>query len=163
MKKSIFTAIVSLTLVLLLLCSCAASIPDAEKQAIIDEAIAIQTDGGTYQADEYSVIQLKKGDKIYGMMPGQSAFYTDKATVDKAEGSYVKLYEMLQISPHPEFGYRTQIATYEVLKDMWVATGKCLANSEVSGKPTGAGGGEQFVVPDYETSLKNIETVDMHE
>lgn len=163
MKKYLLATIASMILVVLLLCACAPSISDADKQAIVDEAVAIQTDGGTYKADDFSTVQLKKGDKIYGMLPGQSAFYTDKATVDSADGSYVKLYELLQMSPHPEYGYRTQIATYEVLQDMWVATGKCLANSEVDGQATGAGGGAQFVVPDYEKSLKNIETVDMHE
>ncbi|MEG1859778.1 MAG: hypothetical protein RR193_05480 [Christensenellaceae bacterium] len=33
---------------------------------------------------------------------------------------------LLQIAPHPEYGYRTQVASYEVLEDMDVAIGKFL-------------------------------------
>lgn len=162
MKKTILLLVIFL-LCTAFLCACAPSISDSDKQSIIDQAVSLQTDGGTYQADEFSVIQLKKGDKIYGMLPGQSAFYTDKATVDSCGGSYVTMYEKLQMLPHAEYGYRTQVGTYEVLEDMWVATGKCLVNKEIGGVTAGDGGGVQYVIPDFETKLKNVETTDLHE
>ncbi|WKY47914.1 hypothetical protein Q5O24_00890 [Eubacteriaceae bacterium ES3] len=136
---------------------------DSEMESIIDQAVTLQTEGGTYQADDFDVTELKKGDLIYGMLPGQSAFYTSEATVEEAGGSYVKMYQLLQMLPHPEYGYRTQVGTYEVQQDIWVATGLCIVNSEVSGQFTGDGGGAQFVVPDFDTNLKLISTEDLHE
>jgi hypothetical protein len=158
-------------MIVLSLCLCACTTTDtsknspttSEEQAIIDQAVTLQTEGDTYEADDFDVTELKKGDQIYGMLPGQSAFYTSQATVEEAGGSYIKLYNLLQMLPHPEYGYRTQLGTYEVQEDMWVATGLCLVNSEVSGQFTGDGGGAQFVVPDYATSLKLISTEDLHE
>lgn len=138
-------------------------ISDAEKQEIIDAAVALQTSGGTYKADAYDVVLLHAGDVIYGMLPGQSAFYTDLATVESCDGSYVEMYRKLQMLPHAEYGYRTQLGAYEVKEDMWVATGICLANSVIDGVEAGPGGGTQYVIPDYEQVLELTETVDLHE
>ncbi|WKY44752.1 hypothetical protein Q5O14_01250 [Eubacteriaceae bacterium ES2] len=163
-KSFVFIAMIFLSL---FLCACATtntpSLSTSDEEAIIDQAVSLQTEGDTYEADDFDVTELKKGDQIYGMLPGQSAFYTSQATVEQAGGSYIKLYNLLQMLPHPEYGYRTQLGTYEVQEDMWVATGLCLVNSEVSGQFTGDGGGAQFVVPDYETSLKLVSTEDLHE
>lgn len=139
------------------------SITDAEKQEIIDAAVALQTSGGTYKADAFDVVRLSAGDTVYGMLPGQSAFYTDLATVESCDGSYVKMYEKLQMLPHAEYGYRTQLGAYTVKEDMWVATGICLANSVIDGVEAGPGGGTQYVIPDYEQVLELTETVDLHE
>ena len=79
----------------------AKDITDSEKQALIDRTIRYQTEGDIYHADSYTVVKLKKGDIIYGMLPGQSVFYTDQATLDSAKGSYKTMYELLQIRPHP--------------------------------------------------------------
>ena len=82
--------VLSIGLVLVLLlsilalfgCNQAGGISDNDQQTIIAAAIQNQTDGGVYKPDSYEVVKLKKGDIIYGMLPGQSAFYTDQATVD---------------------------------------------------------------------------------
>lgn len=163
MKKSV-RGVLSLVLAcLFLLAACTPGLSQEEQQAVVKEAVALQTDGGIYQGDEFTVVQLRKGDKIYGMLPGQSAFYTDAETVEKADGSYTALYQLLQMMPHPEYGYRTQVATYEVQEDMWVAKGQCLANSVIDGQVAGNGGGVQYVIANYEDTLKNVETVDLHE
>lgn len=138
-------------------------ITEAEKQQIVDAAVALQTSGGTYQADTFDVVELREGDTIFGMLPGQSAFYTDLATVEECGGSYLKMYDKLQMLPHPEFGYREQLGVYTVKTDMWVATGLCLANSVIDGQEAGAGGGTQYVIPDYEQVLELTDTVDLHE
>lgn len=134
-----------------------------EEQEIIAAAVALQTSGGTYQADAFHVVRLAAGQTIYGMLPGQSAFYTDLATVEECGGSYVKMYEKLQMLPHPEYGYREQLGVYQVKEDMWVATGQCLANSVIDGQEAGEGGGTQYVIPDYEEDVELLDTVDLHE
>lgn len=137
-----------------------------EQQHIIAEAKAMQTDSG-YKADDYHVIKLKKGGRIYGMMPGQSAWYTDIDSVIKSGLSYVSMYEGLQISPHPVYGYRTKLSTYKVIEDINIATGKCLANRFVntdSGpKYLGEGGYTQFIIPDFTEKLESVETINLHE
>lgn len=131
-------------------------------QEIADAAVAMQTDGGTYSADVFHAVQLKAGDIIYGMLPGQSSFYTDLATVEICDGSYVEMYRRLQMLPHPEFGYREQLGEYKVLEDTWVASGFCLANSEIDGTWAGPGGGLQYVIADYETALELVATHDLN-
>lgn len=131
-------------------------------QEIIQAAQDWQTYGDTYQADIYHVIELKAGERILGMLPGQSAFYTNADTLEASGDSYVAMYSLLQMVPHPEFGYREQVGVYEVKADMWAATGYCLANSVIDGQWTGAGGGVQYVIPDYEGALNLVETIDLH-
>lgn len=133
-----------------------------QAKEITDEAAAIQTGGGTYGGDVYYVVELHKGDVIFGMLPGQSAFYTDLTTVEMCQGSYIEMYRRLQMLPHVEYGYREQLGVYEVQEDMYVASGFCLANSEINGTYAGPGGGLQYVVPDFEDDLKLIETRDLH-
>lgn len=139
------------------------SISAAEQARIIGEAVALQTSGGSYKADVFTVTELHKGDVIFGMLPGQSAFYTDMATVEACGGSYLQMYARLQMLPHPEFGYREELGSYTVLEDTWAACGYCLANEEIGGVFAGNGGGFQYVIPDYETILELTDTADLHE
>jgi CubicO group peptidase (beta-lactamase class C family) len=139
----------------------------AEKQAIINKAISYQTEGGVYKADTYEVTKLKKGDIIYGMLPGQSVFYLDKASADFGKGSYKTLYALAQIRPHPIYGYRTKLGQYEVLEDMYVPCGMCLANNTITidgkNEKLGEGGGFQYVIFDYESKLKLLEEKNLNE
>ncbi|MGC0927763.1 hypothetical protein WKH21_14150 [Pantoea agglomerans] len=57
---------------------------------------------------------LKENDIVYGGVPGQSGFYFDKATLDAAAGSRESLWKILQVLPHPKFGYRGHIQAYRV-------------------------------------------------
>lgn len=139
------------------------ALTEQAQQAIIQEAVEVQAgDGSSYHADVFHVEQLKEGDVIYGMLSGQSAFYTDGATVEACYGSYIVMYEALQMLPHPEYGYRTQLGVYRVKEDLWVAAGYCLANSEINGTYSGPGGGYQYVIPNYEEVLELTQTVDLH-
>ena len=145
----------------------AKEITDSEKQAMIDRTNRYQTEGDIYHADSYTVVKLKKGDIIYGMLPGQSVFYTDQATLDSANGSYKTMYQLLQIRPHPVYGYRTKVGKYAVQADCYVTAGLCQANREISidGKAEvlGDGGAYQYVVFDYAQKLKLVEEITLHE
>ena len=166
----LFTLILLLSILPLSGCGTTAKAQDIspnEKQAIIAQAISYQTEGGVYQADTYEVAKLNKGDIIYGMLPGQSAFYLDKATADMGKGSYKTLYALLQIRPHPVYGYRINLGKYEVLEDMYVACGSCLANKMITidgkNENLGDGGGFQYVIFDYESKLKLLEETTLNE
>jgi hypothetical protein len=156
-----------LSIVVTAACSGTQDIGADQKKAIIAQATAYQTEGNVYKADAYQVMKLKKGDIIYGMLPGQSAFYADKATVEAGKSSYKALYALMQIRPHPVYGYRTKLGKYEVLEDIYVASGKILANKEITidGKTEflGDGGGFQYLVFDFATKLKLLEETDLHE
>jgi hypothetical protein len=167
--------LISIALLLMLLfsiaglsgCSTVQGITEQDKQTIINTAVSYQTQDGVYSADSYEVVKLNKGDTIYGMLPGQSVFYINQSTVDEGKGSYKTLYNLLQIRPHPIYGYRTKLGKYEVLTDIYVAAGKCLANKTITidGKTEtlGNGGGFQYVVMDYQSILKMLEESDLHE
>ena len=133
---------------------------------LIQDAQAIQKAAG-YAIDEFTTITLKKGTKIYGLTPGQSAWYTNLVALEKSGYSYKKMYEGLQIAPHEVFGYRTQVTVYELTEDVTVATGKALANKTIKTtegiKYLGEGGHTQYVVTDFETSLKTVGTINLHE
>ena len=148
-------------------CASPQPISAAETRSIIDRAVSYQTEGGIYHADSYRVEKLAKGSIIYGMLPGQSVFYFDAATVEEGEGSYKKLYGLLQIRPHPVYGYRTNLGKYEVLEDMHAACGVCRANGSITvdGKMEylGDGGGFQYVIFEYEEKLKLLEESDLDE
>lgn len=165
---------VSILLALALLLSVAATgctqmqgVSEKDRQEITAAAISYQTEGGVYKADSYEVVKLSKGDIIYGLLPGQSAFYTDQTTVDMGKGSYKTLYSLLQVRPHPVYGYRTRLGKYEVLEDMYVAGGTCLANKTITidGKTEtlGDGGGFQYVILDYQSKVQLLEETDLHE
>ncbi len=102
-----------------------------------------------YLPDEWGMINLKKGDVIYGGLPGQSAYYTSLDTVLSSHGNKALLYDALQVSPHPRQGFRNQIGIYEVSRDIRVSHGTVSANPSF-----GTGGGQQYLVRNFSTSLE---------
>ena len=70
---------------------------------------------GRYAADQWGMTSLSAGDKVYGGLPGQSAYYTNADTLAASQGSRTSLFQSLQVASHPEFGYRPLIGEYEVV------------------------------------------------
>jgi hypothetical protein len=167
MRLANFIGLLAIITLVVSLLGCTQAISESEKKAITDAAVSYQTQGQVYSADTYQVVKLKKGDMIYGMLPGQTPFYTDQATVDAGKESYKTLYSLLQIRPHPVYGYRTQLGRYEVLTDMNVASGKCLANKAITieGKTEtlGDGGGFQYVIIEFKDKVKLVDQSELHE
>lgn len=106
--------------------------------------------------DKWRNITLKKGTKIVGGHPGQSEYYTTMRGFNKTAGNTKKLWEGLQVKPHPKFGYRKQVAIYEVTEVTQAAFGATKANPQF-----GKGGLPQIYVPKYGTNLKIIEIIDL--
>lgn len=107
-----------------------------------------------YAADDWNLKELKVGDRVIGGLPGQSSYYTSAATLEASDGSRSALFQSLQVKAHPEFGYRPKVGEYEVVKDMTVPFGTVKANPGL-----GAGGGDQFFINDFQTSLRLIREI----
>jgi hypothetical protein len=107
-----------------------------------------QGSGDYSGVDSYKNVVLKKGTVVYGGVPGQTAFYTNSATLLLAGGSASKVSELLQVKPHPIKGPRTEYAGYILKKDTCAASGKANANPQ-----HGSGGGTQYFIPSYKTDL----------
>lgn len=107
-----------------------------------------------YVADDWGTTSLPSGTKVYGGLPGQSSFYTTASTVEAAGGSRTTLFQSLQVEPHPELGYRPMVGEYEVVTDLRVPSGTAQANIEKS-----IGGGEQFFIQSYSSSLQLLRTI----
>ena len=78
--------------------------------------------------------------------------------MEASGGSRTQLFQSLQVEPHPEFGYRSDMGEYEVQQDMSVPTGTAQANTA-----QGAGGGSQYFISNYGDSLKLVRQVDLGE
>ena len=81
-------------------------------------------------------------------MPGQSEFYSVEKTLLYANFSIDKYWSSLQVSPHPQFGYRPKIGEYFVNKTIKVEISKIIANPH-----HGTGGGWQVFVHSYAENI----------
>lgn len=106
--------------------------------------------------DDWGRTVLPKGSIVYGGYPGQSAFYTDLATVKASKLNAESLFQSLQVSPHPVRGYRPQVQAYRVLDEINVPSASVLANPQF-----GPGGGAQFYIQSFSNCLEPIRTFNL--
>ncbi len=112
-----------------------------------------------YNADAWIMTTLRKGDIVYGGLPGQSAFYTNEETILASQGNKITLYKNLQAKLNPERGgYRSNIGEYVVTQDMRVPTGIVSANPTL-----GAGGARQFFINNFGNRLELINDLELGE
>ncbi len=104
-----------------------------------------------YNADAWNMVTLRAGSIVYGGVPGQSAFYTDFATVRASGLNAQSLFESTQVAPHPVYGYRPAVQAYRVTSELSVPGGSALNNPAF-----GTGGGTQFYLPNYNKVLVPI-------
>ena len=126
-----------------------------DSNAIVTAATTAQKAGG-YLEDTFTTVTLSKGTRVYGGLPGQSAFYTDLASLQASGYSRSVLWKGLQVAPHATYGYRPQIGVYEVLQTVTVAEGTALANTAIS-----IGGYHQYYIGTYEVVLKLVDIIDL--
>jgi hypothetical protein len=107
-----------------------------------------------YAADEWGLTTLQPGDRIFGGLPGQSAYYTSAATLEASGGSREVLFQSLQVRAHPEFGYRPTVGEYEVINPLTVPSGTVSANPAF-----GMGGGDQLFIRTYQDSLRLVREI----
>ena len=113
---------------------------------------------GNYKTDQWQLGPLKQGDQVYGGIPGQSSYYTSRKTLDNSNLDREQLFQSLQVTPHPEFGYRPKVGVYELQRDLpRVPYGKVRANPD-----KGVGEGDQFWIRNYEKDLKLVDEIDLN-
>ena len=91
---------------------------------------------------------------MFGGLPGQSAYYTDAATLSASGGIRTALFESLQVRPDPVLGLRSSVGEYEVVRDIRVPFGSVRANPSY-----GFGGGNQFFVGGHANSLRLVREI----
>lgn len=127
---------------------------EAIERAIINAKAEQRLSG--YKSDEFTGTILPKGTRIYGGLPGQTSWYTNFESLEASRYSRSKLFQGLQVQPHPEYGYRPQVGVYELLEDVPVAEGKALMNTQY-----GFGGYHQYFVEGFNSKLKLIKTINL--
>ncbi|SIT35880.1 Filamentous hemagglutinin family outer membrane protein [Paraburkholderia ribeironis] len=109
-----------------------------------------------YAADQWATQTLPAGSLVYGGLPGQSAYYTTEQALIDSGYSKTSLFQSLQVSPHPEFGYRPQMGVYQVTSDINVPAGTVSANPAL-----GSGGATQFFIKNFQSQLNLIDKVNL--
>jgi hypothetical protein len=109
---------------------------------------------GSYPGiDSWRNITLKDGKYVVGGLPGQSNYYTTLSGLKRSGLNRNNLFKGLQVSKHPQFGYRGQVGIYRVRGNNPAAFGTTYANSQF-----GSGGLPQIFMPDY-SGLQLIHTI----
>ncbi len=110
---------------------------------------------GEYPGVDYWVTaKIPNHIKLYGGLPGQSAFYSVSNTVRAADTLQTIYWKSLQVQENPKFGYRPWVGVFEVKDSLIVAIAKTLANPQF-----GKGGAWQLYVKDYVKSLVIEDTI----
>lgn len=103
--------------------------------------------------DNWRNITLKDGKYVVGGLPGQSNYYTTTSGLNRSGLSRNNLFKGLQVSKHPQHGYRGQAGIYRVSGDTPAAFGTTYANPQF-----GSGGLPQIYIPNY-SNLQLIKTI----
>lgn len=93
--------------------------------------------------DDWSPVQLKKGEVFYRGEPKGTEFFTTKESIESVGASKNKLFEGLQVREDPIYGYRKEMHGYKLSTDIDAAQAQCLMNSQF-----GKGGLEQKYISD---------------
>lgn len=109
-----------------------------------------------YNPDSWKMVELHKGDIVYGGLPGQSAFYTNEHSVLVSNFHKEDLFQILQVQAHPEYGYRPVLGKYMVTKEIRVPFGSVQANPLLGG-----GSGHQYFINNFTNSLDLVETLEL--
>ena len=100
---------------------------------------------------------MHEGDVIYSLSPNtKPEFFTSLETMQAGRFDSSAVSRALQIKEHPIFGYRPDVTGYRVTQDFDILQGKTLANPQF-----GPGGGDQFLILDFEKYLEPITTIDL--
>ena len=111
-----------------------------------------------YTPDAWSMINLCRGDVVYGGIPGQSVYYTSERTFLASGFNRDALFQSLQVRADPILGYRPSVGMYEVTKNIRVPYGIVNANPGL-----GSGTGEQFYVNNFSNVLKLVDRIKLEE
>jgi hypothetical protein len=124
--------------------------------SLLNKVKSWQGSGNYPGIDKWEIFEIPAGTKLYGGLPGQSEFYSIEKSLMDANFDKIDYWKSLQVSPHPQFGYRTKIGEYTVNSNTKVAISITLAN------PThGNGGAWQVFVGDFTNKLTFIKEIQL--
>ena len=104
---------------------------------------------GSYPGiDAWEIFEIPAGTKLYGGLPGQSEFYSVEKSLLDVNFNKANYWNSLQVSAHPQIGYRPKVGEYIVNSTIKVAISKTLANPQ-----HGSGGAWQVFVDDFANKL----------
>lgn len=106
--------------------------------------------------DKWRDVTLPKGKRVLKGEPGDSGFFVTENALKKAGGKKEALWQGVQVSPHPEKGYRRKVGIYEVVEDTPGAFGRATANPQ-----HGSGGLQQIYIPPENQKLKKIGEIEL--
>ncbi|HCN38286.1 MAG: hypothetical protein IAE65_08595 [Ignavibacteria bacterium] len=124
--------------------------------ASVNSAKRFQGHGDYPGVDDWFAVEINYGMVVLGGLPGQSAFYSIIKTYENSGGNKERYWKLLQVKPHPVFGYRPTLGVYQNNQKIRVAISKTLANSEY-----GEGGGWQLYISNYTTSLNRFAEISL--
>lgn len=125
-----------------------------EDTAIVGTARRGQGHGDYPGVDDWFAVEIDFGMVVLGGLPGQSAFYSILETYNISGGNKEAYWKLLQVKPHPVFGYRPYLGAYEIKKDIHAAISRTLANPQY-----GEGGGWQLYIAHYDSSLHKFSEI----
>lgn len=94
--------------------------------------------------DDWYVIEIPAGTKVYGGLPGPSPFFSVEKTLVDANSNKSMYWQSLQVRPDPVFGLRPKVGEYVTTVPTKVAVSRTLANPQY-----GNGGAWQFYIEDF--------------
>jgi hypothetical protein len=122
------------------------------KASVIQKAQRWQGQGEYPGVDNYRVIVLKKGTRVYGGEPGQTEFYTTAKTLEKYGNDSRSIYGALQVKPKNDL-FRPGLTEYLLKEDTVVAVGITRANPQ-----WGVGGATQIYIEKFKDVLQPTKT-----
>lgn len=119
-----------------------------EDSSIIKQVRAWQGTSFYPGIDDWMTCEIPEGTLLLGGLPGQTEFYSISLTLQNANFEKEKYWNSLQVSPHPQFGFRIRIGEFVLQNKSKVAISKTLANPQ-----HGPGGAWQIFLPNYNSVL----------
>jgi LXG domain of WXG superfamily/Pre-toxin TG len=99
--------------------------------------------------DKYRDITLKEGKVIYRGEPYGSEYFTTASAIKRSNNDATKLFEGLQVQKHDIYGFKSEVQSYVVTKDVKAAFGVTKANPQY-----GSGGLPQVFVPNIKQLIE---------
>ena len=106
--------------------------------------------------DDWIIVKIPRGTKIYGGLPGQTEFYSIEKSLRDVGYDMKKYWQSLQVKENEKLGYRTKVGEFELLHDLEVGIAKTLNNPQF-----GVGGAWQIFVENFKKDLSLIREIDL--
>ncbi|MEZ4938956.1 MAG: fibronectin type III domain-containing protein [Crocinitomicaceae bacterium] len=133
------------------------TISPSTDDVLLNEVRSWQGTGNYPGVDDWIIVDIPENTIVLGGIPGQSEFYSVQVTLENANYIKQKYWNSLQVSPHPQFGFRSKLGEYKIIRPIKVAISRTLANPL-----HGQGGAWQIYISNFEENLNFIKEIELH-